>query len=322
MSRPTLSVLMPNYNHSQYLPQAIEAVVSQSRPPDEFIILDDGSTDNSVEIIEGYARQHSFIRILKHEPNRGVVAATKALLEAAQGEWLLFASADDYALPGFFEQAMALAERYPQAGILFGQVALVEEGAEDRQIELRQVEHWREPLFALPEVFRREYLEATPTWYSPTHATLYRRAVLEELGGFRPELGHLSDAFALRAAGLKCGAGYLPHPCMTWRVTAGSYAHREGSDAPAMVQITAHLVSLMRSPEYRELFPERYARRWQRDLERMTLERYIWQLREPLGLSAWGMLRGRLLKRYLMLQVALRYRGDVAAFIRSREQRD
>lgn len=320
MSRPTLAVLMPNYNHARFLPQAIEAVATQSRPPDEFVIVDDASTDNSVEVIEAYARQHDFIRLIRHEANRGVVAGTETLQANSTADWLLFASADDYMLPGFFESAMALAEEHPQAGIIFGQVTLVPEGDEERVIETREVKRWQEPLYASPERFLRDFLQQTPTWYSLTHSTLYRREALREMGGFHREVGHLSDTVALRAVGLRHGAGYVPQPCVTWRVTPGSFAAREGWDAEAMLRITSELGTLLRSLEYRDLFPEEYTRRWERDLQAMTLEHFIWKLREPLGSSPWGMVRGRTLKRLLRLQVALQYRGDVAAFIHAHQR--
>lgn len=319
MSTPTLSVLMPNYNHARFLPQAIEAVVSQSRRPDEFIIVDDASTDNSVEIIESYARQHPFMRLLRHEVNRGVIAGTETLIATAKGDWLLFVSADDYVLPSFFAGAMEMAERYPQAGIVFGQVAPVAKANEERVPGTREVKRWREPLYASPATFLRDFLQQTPTWYSLTHSTIYRRTALQEMGGFQREVGHLSDTVAQRALALRYGACYLPQPCVTWRVTSGSFAAREGWDVEAMIRITQNLGTLLRSPGYRDWFPEDYVQRWQRDLWAMTLEHYIWRLRERYGRSAWGMLRGRLLKRLLMLQVALQYHGDVAAFVRQRE---
>ena len=57
MSRPTLSVGMPNYNHGHLIGRALDAIVAQSRPPDELIIVDDASTDRSLEVIESYAKR-------------------------------------------------------------------------------------------------------------------------------------------------------------------------------------------------------------------------------------------------------------------------
>jgi len=63
MDKSTLSVIMSNYNHSRFLPEALDAIVNQSRQPDEFIIIDDASTDNSVEIIQSYASRYPFIKL-------------------------------------------------------------------------------------------------------------------------------------------------------------------------------------------------------------------------------------------------------------------
>ena len=315
---PSLSACIPNYNHSQYLPEALEAVLTQSRPPEEFLLLDDASTDNSVEVIERYAQDCPHLRPLRNEHNLGVVASLDRLLRTATGDYVYFGAADDYVLPGFFERAMVMAEQYPEAGIIFGQIALRGHGgAGEDQVEIRGARRWREPLFAAPEVFLRDYLEVEPTWHSLTHATLYRREFFLEVGGFRPELGHLCDTFALRAIALVHGACYVPQPCATWRLTPRSYAASEGREITKMLGIVGSLYALMRSPEFAGRFPESYAHRWKRDLDRMVLDHYTWGLRARYGSSRWGLLRGRLLKRYLMARATLSYRGNIAAFIRS-----
>src|SRR4051812_18986927 len=101
---PTLSVVHANYNHGKYISRAIEAIVSQSRPPDEYIILDDGSTDNSVEIIERYAARYPYIQVVKNERNLGLMANTPRLLGMAKSDYLYTAASDDHILPGFFEK--------------------------------------------------------------------------------------------------------------------------------------------------------------------------------------------------------------------------
>ena len=316
---PSLTACIPNYNHSQYLPEALDAVLAQSRPPDEFLVLDDASTDNSVEIIESYAARCPYLRLVRNERNLGVVRSLDRLLRMAQGDYVYFGAADDYVLPGFFEKTLGLAEQYPAAGIIFGQIALRSHtDAEGDEVEIRGVRRWQEPLFASPEIFLRDYLEAEPTHHSLTHATLYRRELFLEEGGFRPELGHLCDTFALRAIALRYGACYLPEPCATWRVTPRSYAASEGHDPEVMLGIIASLYALMRSPEYADRFPASYALRWKGDLERMVFDHYVWKLRTPWGRSPLALLRGRLLKRYLRLGLALRHHNDLAAFLHTR----
>jgi glycosyltransferase involved in cell wall biosynthesis len=314
-----LTACIPNYNHSRYLPEAIEAVLSQSRPPDEFLVLDDASTDRSVEIIESYARACPHLRLVRNERNLGVVASLDRLLRMATGDYVYFGAADDYVMPGFFAQGMALAEQYPDAGLVFGQVALRGHDPRDpERVEIRRVPRWREPRYASPQAFLHDYLEQVPTWYPPTHAILYRRELFLEEGGFRGDLGHLCDSFTLRAIALCWGACYLPQPGATWRLTPGSYAAGEGREVATMLPIIENLYALLRSPQYRDRFPESYARRWKRELERMVLDHYLWTLREPWGRSPAALLRGRLLKRYLLARVALSYHGDIPAFLRSR----
>src|SRR5688572_8100484 len=100
--RLTLSAVMPSYNHAKYLPSAIESVLNQTRAPDEFLILDDASTDHSVEIIEAYAARFPSIRFVRNERNQGVIAAHQRLFEMATGDFLYSGAADDQRYPHFF----------------------------------------------------------------------------------------------------------------------------------------------------------------------------------------------------------------------------
>jgi glycosyltransferase involved in cell wall biosynthesis len=63
---------MTNYNHGQYIRKALEAILAQSLRPIEVIVVDDGSTDNSVEVIESIMRQDSIVKLLRNDCNRGV----------------------------------------------------------------------------------------------------------------------------------------------------------------------------------------------------------------------------------------------------------
>src|SRR4051812_811865 len=117
MSAPTVSVIVANYNHAHYLPQCLDAIFAQERPADEVIVIDDGSTDNSVEVIERYARAHPALRLVRHMPNKGVIAVMNRGLAEATSDYVLFAAADDWMLPGLLKSGMELLERYPHAGL-------------------------------------------------------------------------------------------------------------------------------------------------------------------------------------------------------------
>ena len=269
MSRPTLSVVLPNYNHARYLPEAIEGIATQSCPPDEFLILDDGSTDNSLEVIEEYRKRFPQIRLVRHEQNRGVIEANRRLFEEAQGDYLFAAAADDIRLPGFFEAAMDLAERYPEAGLVFGEVGMVyEDGRDAGRVNVR---HWQIPLFADPKRFLHEYLEQELASHSPCSGTIYRRAAFREMGYYRPDLGSWSDTFALRAVGLKYGACYLPQEVVRFRKSVGSFSHAATAQPRKQLEMIAQAAELMRSAEFREIFPADHVRRWSRQYRRLVV---------------------------------------------------
>ncbi len=269
MSAPILSVILPNYNHARYLPEAIEGIVSQSRPPDEFLILDDGSTDNSLEILEEYGKRFSLIRILRHEQNRGVLAAHNRLFEEARGDYIFAAAADDIRLPGFFQAAMDLAERYPQAGLIFGQVGIVLE--DGRHTSLVEVRRWQRPLYADPERFLREYLEAEIASHSPCSGTIYRADAFRETGCYRPDLGSWSDTFAVRAIGLKYGACHIPREVVRFRKSVGSFSHSAMTQPRKQLDMIARAAALMRSPEFCDRFPADHVHRWERAYRRLVV---------------------------------------------------
>ena len=267
--RPTLSVVMPNYNHASYLAEAIVGIATQSRPPDEFLILDDASTDDSLRIIEEYAQRFSQIRVLRHQRNQGVVAANNRLFEEAQGDYLFAAAADDIRLPGFFEAAMQLAERYPQAGLIFGQVGIVLE--DGRRTGLVGVRRWQTEIYADPKRFLQEYLESEPASHSPCSATIYRADAFKEVGRYRADLGSWSDTFAVRAIGLKYGACHLPREVVQFRKSVGSFSHASVVQPRKQLDMIARASDLMQSPEFREIFPADHVRRWSREYRRLVM---------------------------------------------------
>lgn len=259
---PTLSVVMANYNHGRYLAEAILGIATQSRPPDEFLILDDASTDDSLRIIESFARRFPRIRLLRHERNLGVIAAYQRLFAEARGDYVFAPAVDDIRLPGFLELAMGMAERHPQAGLVFGVHRRVDE--QGRHLQLAESQRWKEPLYADPRRFLREYLEVELPSHSPAPATIYRRDALLEVGGYPDGLGSWADTFAFRAIGLKYGVCYFPVEVVHCRVLAGSFSQQIHAQPRKMLRQVARATAFMRSPAFRERFPADYVRRWRR----------------------------------------------------------
>ncbi len=114
------SVIIPNYNHAAYLAERIDSVLSQTYPDFELIILDDCSTDNSRRIIESYKGHHKISQIIFNEKNSGSpFTQWKKGIEAAKNEWIWIAESDDFADPGFLEEAAKAIEEHASIGLFY-----------------------------------------------------------------------------------------------------------------------------------------------------------------------------------------------------------
>ena len=120
----SFSVVTPNFNHGKVLARAVGAIMAQEPPPAEIIIINDGSTDDSLHVIRDLQARYSCIRLIDHERNRGVLAGMNEGLRAARGEFVYMAAADDFALPGLFAAAQEALQRHPDAAYFCGRVVL------------------------------------------------------------------------------------------------------------------------------------------------------------------------------------------------------
>jgi glycosyltransferase involved in cell wall biosynthesis len=311
MSGCTLSAVMPNYNHSRYLVEAILGIATQSRPPDEFLVLDDASTDDSLRVIEPFLDRFPFMRLIRLDHNGGVLAAIERLVAEARGDYLFAAAADDLRMPGFFERAMAMAERYPQAGLVCGGVSLIDEA--DRDLGYFGVRRWTEPLYADPRRFLQEYLLAEVPSHSLSSATIYRRDAFREAGGYRAELGSWADSFAIRVIGLRHGICYLPMEATRVRMLGGSFSHQTAAQPRRLLDIIARAERLMRSEEFRDLFPAGYVRHWTRSYRYRIVRDFFLGPEPPGGRRHPFLIRNfRRLPRVLPALALWCYRGDLS----------
>ena len=109
ISNPIVSVIIPCYNADNWIAEAIDSCLQQTYAPLEIIIIDDGSTDDSVRIIRHYAAQ--FPEIISYETgtNRGGCAARNRGLALSKGEYVLFLDADDFLEPETFAGQVEIA---------------------------------------------------------------------------------------------------------------------------------------------------------------------------------------------------------------------
>jgi len=115
MEKPKITVLMPVYNCEKYLREAIESILNQTFPDFELLIINDGSADKSVEIIESYNDPR--IRLIHNEQNQGLIATLNKGLDLCTGEYIARMDADDISLPTRLEKQVKFLESNPDIAI-------------------------------------------------------------------------------------------------------------------------------------------------------------------------------------------------------------
>ena len=256
-----LSVILPNYNNGNLIARALLALLNQTPSAQEIIVVDDGSTDNSVAVIEALQRRHPLIKLIRNETNRGIIASVKNALTVATGEYLLFAASDDFVFPGLFAHAFAALRDYPQAAYFCAGVALLD--ANDRLIGLRPVTVPRRgPGYLSPANVRR-VIRRSDFWVLGT-ATVYRRNMLVKIGYFDARLGSLGDVLANRMLAFKHGFYFDPDVLASYNKDPMSFSARNALSVTesrrlldaAAVWISDNLPADVRS-EHAKLFNRR-----------------------------------------------------------------
>jgi glycosyltransferase involved in cell wall biosynthesis len=122
---PMISVLLPVHNAARYVAGSIESILGQTLGDFELLILDDGSTDGSLEVLRCYAARDPRIR-LTSRPNKGLAPSLNELVDQSRGEFLARMDADDVALPERFERQVAYLRAHPECVLLGCRVRLID----------------------------------------------------------------------------------------------------------------------------------------------------------------------------------------------------
>jgi len=255
---PTVSILLANYNHAQYLPTALAGILAQTHPATEVLIVDDGSTDDSVAVIMDFAARFPNIRLLRNGRNRGQHHSIQRALLEARGEFIVWAASDDLLLPAFLERSLRMLKEHPDAGLCFSRLSVFVDGT----TEVRHYTgHTRDASFdygdsprhfsprQLEEALRENYV-----WMSG-NTVVARRAALLEMGGFERALRWHADWFAYYAVALRYGACVIPETLAMMRERKGTYSGGGISDPRQQNAVLGTLLDLINSPKYRDLLP-------------------------------------------------------------------
>jgi glycosyltransferase involved in cell wall biosynthesis len=167
---PQVSILIPCYNADRWIAQAIQSALDQTYPHKEVIVVDDGSTDRSLEIIQSFGDRIRW----ETQPNQGGNATRNRLLELSNGDWLQYLDADDYLLPHKVDQQIHFLSQGLQADVIYG--ASVYEYWEGGSVQQR----------VLPIPLPHDPWILLARWFLPqTGSPLWRRQAIVDVGRWK-----------------------------------------------------------------------------------------------------------------------------------------
>jgi glycosyltransferase involved in cell wall biosynthesis len=218
---PTVSIVTPSYNQAEYLEETIRSVLEQDYKPIEYVVVDDGSTDGSVEIAERYEDRLTLIR----QENCGQPGAINRGFAQTSAELMGYLNSDDTLLPGAVEAMVAELEREPKALLVYGDAHYTDERSE-RTGYLRARE------FDVAEMQR------SCNNHVVQPSTLWRREAWESYGPFDEDAYYFFDfEFFVRFPPDRVRR--LERPLSTYRVHAA--AKSAGADGARLAQDHARL---------------------------------------------------------------------------------
>jgi glycosyltransferase involved in cell wall biosynthesis len=216
---PKISIIMSNFNHGKFLHESIGSLVDQTCKPYELIIIDDCSTDNSVELIEKYAKKYSFIKFFKNTQNKGVFPNVEFGEKISKGDYLAFLSADDRWSKDFIEKSIQFLLKYPNAGLVCSIPCFIGETG--------QFSHAVTPLVRnLPEYISSS--ELVPLlkkyFFIAGHTSVIKKSAFLESKGMISELEWHCDWFSMHTIGFRHGICFIPEKLAFLRIVPNSYS--------------------------------------------------------------------------------------------------
>jgi glycosyltransferase involved in cell wall biosynthesis len=212
---PTISIVTPSYNQARFLERTIESVLDQGYPRLEYIVLDGGSTDGSLEIIERYGPRLAF---WTSGPDGGQAAAINAGWRRSQGEVLAWLNSDDFYLPGALLEIGEAFAAHPEADLIYGLMRRVDGDGKPMGM-VGSSFSWRTMLYSHQVI--------------PQPSAFFRRSAVDDVGLLDESLHYSMDYdFFLRLARGR-RALMLPRPLAVATVHGDAKTTRDRAEAGA-----------------------------------------------------------------------------------------
>ena len=235
MSRPLVSICVPNYNNGRYLTACLDSALAQTWGEIEVVLVDDASTDNSMAVATEYGDR---IRLYRNDANLGQPATTNRCVELARGEYVVILHSDDALLPDFAQRLAPILEEHPGVGIAVGERLETDETGVRRAIT---------PFYDADCVIPGEKQAKVFMFMSflPCQV-LVRRSVLLEVGGVDPRHVVNLDGLLWFKCALVADVAYIRDPVGVYRVHGESTTAQYNRSIDHMIEYYSTLSTMFR----------------------------------------------------------------------------
>lgn len=273
--RPLVSVIIPSYNAARYVKGAVDSALAQTYPSIEIIVVDDGSTDNTKEILAPYAAEKKLIYI--RQQNAGLSGARNTGITHAKGEFIALLDADDLFLPKKIEHQIHYLESHPECDISYCNLFHFWDGEENNLLTLNY--QYYSGADVLPNLIKRDFIAPL--------SMVIRRSIFDRFGLFDTNFRRSEDLeFLVRILSQGANICFLDERLAKLRLSRTS--NLQGFESQPEVKRTAL-----------NLFEDLYRKISPAERERLGLKKHLVRYRLKLGLAHLENENKREAKRYI-----------------------
>lgn len=231
-----ISIITANYNYAKYLEDAINSVLSQSYQDWELIIVDDGSSDNSIEIIKSYCEKDERIKLFGNVTNKGLKESLLVGLEQATGDWIAFLESDDIFEPDNLEKKVEIIKKNPNIKLVFNKVKFL---AEEKRKQQKFYEKTQEKLSKMNFPKNMFYDFSVDNMILTFSCVIVEAKALKE-ADFNTPVDSSLDRWLWIHLAQKNDFYYIDKELTQWRLHSESYIKRQKKPAFYFPQISAY----------------------------------------------------------------------------------
>lgn len=234
---PKVSVIIPTYQHAHFVGQAIQSVLAQTYKDYEIIVVDDGSSDNTSEVLAEFGDQVTVI----YQENRGLSAARNTGIRASKGEYVAFLDADDVWMPAKLEKQVPLFERNKRVGLICSDILFFDESG-DRSSTAFETNRPQSGMIH-SVIFILSFM--------PMPTVMVRRSCFDDVGYFDETLTSCEDHDMWLRISKKWAVDFVNEPLAKYRDSANQMHNNPARMLSNLIRVQEK--AFAESPELRQL---------------------------------------------------------------------